>query len=95
MSGLKFEWDRAKAVDNFCKHRVSFEEAQTVFDDANRRTQYDHEHSAVEDRWRVVGFSAKLRLLSVVYTRRNETTIRIISARRATQAESSRYALEV
>ncbi|OYQ65637.1 hypothetical protein B9G53_06640 [Pseudanabaena sp. SR411] len=29
---MKFEWDNSKATANFKKHGVSFEEAQTVFD---------------------------------------------------------------
>ena len=34
--GLKFEWDRRKAVLNIKKHGVSFEEAATAFGDPGR-----------------------------------------------------------
>lgn len=90
MPELRFEWNDAKAANNLRKHKVSFEEATTVFDDADAWLQYDHEHSENEDRWRVVGLSGKGRLLSVIYTKRHET-IRIISARGANQAEEGRY----
>ena len=32
---MKFEWDSGKAASNLRKHGVSFEEARTVFHDAN------------------------------------------------------------
>ena len=30
---MQFEWDREKAKENFKKHKVSFDEAMTVFYD--------------------------------------------------------------
>jgi uncharacterized DUF497 family protein len=94
VGGLKFEWDPAKAAKNVRNHGISFDEARTVFDDPHVWVEYDGEHSRIEDRWRAIGFSNRLRLLSVVYTKRNETAIRLISARRATKAEGGRYAVE-
>ena len=94
MSEHRFEWDLEKAALNWRQHRVSFEEAKTVFGDPNARPQFDFTHSEVEDRWRVLGLSEKLRLLSVVYTKKDERTIRIISARRATKTEARSYAFE-
>jgi hypothetical protein len=91
LSELKFEWDPAKAAFSWGKHGVSFKEAQTVFDDPQLKREYDVKHAVVEDRWLVIGFSQRLRLISVAFTKRHET-IRIISARRATKAESGRYA---
>lgn len=91
MSQRRFEWDARKAAKNRRNHRVTFEEAETVFDDPNRLEEYDVRHSISEDRWLVIGLSVKLRLLAVAYTKRNETTIRIISARRANQAATRRY----
>jgi uncharacterized DUF497 family protein len=92
LNGLKFEWDPAKAASNLRKHGVSFEEAQTVFEDRNAKHEFDASHSSGEDRWRVLGLSNKLRLLSVIYAKKDEKTIRLISARRATKAEARRYA---
>ena len=94
MNELQFDWDAGKAATNVRKHGVTFGEARTVFDDPNARPRYDYEHSITEERWRVVGLSTKLRLLAVIYAKSNETTIRIISARRATKAETRGYALE-
>jgi uncharacterized DUF497 family protein len=91
LNGLQFEWDRAKAASNLRKHAVSFEEAETVFEDPNAWRQYDTSHSSDEDRWRVIGISMKLRLLSVIYLKADEKTIRLISARRTNQAEALRY----
>ena len=90
MNGRQFEWDRDKADANRRKHGVTFEEASTVFDDPNAWVEYDQSHSQDEDRWLVIGLSSRLRLLTVCYTKRNEK-IRLISAHRATKAETHRY----
>ena len=91
MHDLIFEWDEEKAVKNFQKHGVAFEEAITIFDDQFALWEFDIEHSVEEDREIIIGFSVKQRLLTTVYVERHEA-IRIISARKATAAESRRYA---
>jgi uncharacterized DUF497 family protein len=89
-----FEWDPRKATINVTTHRVRFEEAATVFDDGFRIEELDETHSTDrEERLRVLGLSSRLRMLLVIYAERDQT-IRIISARRATKAESLRYARE-
>ena len=93
MEGLTFTWDPTKAETNKNKHSVTFEEAQTVFYDENARLIYDPDHAETEDRFILLGFSARLRLLVVSHTyRADETLIRIISARRATRKEQRQYA---
>ena len=87
---LLFEWDRAKASRNIRKHRVSFEEAATVFGDPLSRTIEDPQHSAQEERFVTIGGSNQRRLLVVVHTDRGDT-IRIISARTATRRERKSY----
>jgi uncharacterized DUF497 family protein len=88
---LQFEWDVTKAAENLRKHRVSFEEARTVWNDRYRIVEVDAVHStSSETRLQVLGLCDKLRLLLVIFTARNET-IRIISARRATKDERRRY----
>ena len=95
MPELQFEWDEEKAALNRRKHRVSFDEAATVWNDPNRIVEPDLVHSTdQEQREQVLGLSEKLRLLVVIFTERNEA-IRIISARRANQAETRRYAGQV
>ncbi|MFU8832822.1 MAG: BrnT family toxin [Wenzhouxiangella sp.] len=92
MEGLKFSWDARKAAANLTKHRVSFEEAKTVFFDEHARLIPDPEHSEVEDRFILLGYSVRLRLLVVCHSyREREERIRIISARKATKPEQRQY----
>ena len=89
---MEFDWDSQKASSNKRKHGVTFEEAMTVWSDAQAVEFYDIRHSGDEDRYALLGISARSRLLCVVYTERHGDTIRIISARKATREESERYA---
>jgi uncharacterized DUF497 family protein len=92
MNEIRFEWDEAKNRDNLRKHRVSFEEAQTVFLDENAIRFFDPDHSADEDRFLMLGISYRLRVLVVCHCFRvNDSTIRIISARKADKAEEVDY----
>ena len=58
---LKFEWDRKKAVSNLSKHRVSFEEALTVFANSLARIFDDEDHSIEEQREIIIGHSSQSR----------------------------------
>lgn len=87
---LTFEWDNAKSELNKRKHRVSFEEAATVFGDPLSLTIDDPQHSQQEDRFVTAGESVQGRLLVVIHTERGER-IRIISAREATSRERRDY----
>ena len=87
---MKFEWNRQKAKNNVRKHRVSFTEAVTVFDDLLSIVISDPDHSDEEERWLLIGESNRLRLLVVIYTEKGNR-IRLISARRATKAERRTY----
>ena len=87
---LEFEWDQRKAASNRKKHRVTFEEAVTVFGDPLGAIFEDVTHSEKEHREIIVGHSAERRLLLVSFTER-EGRIRIISARRATPRERKDY----
>lgn len=92
MSDIHFEWNQAKAKSNLLKHGISFDEAKTVFLDENARVIGDPDHSEDEDRFIILGFSFKLRLLIVCYCcRENDKTIRIISSRKATRNEAKIY----
>ena len=87
---MQFEWDREKAKKNFRKHKVSFDEAMTVFYDPLSATFDDPDHSVGEQRYITIGYSSRSRLLVVSYAER-EKTIRIISARSATAHERKRH----
>lgn len=87
---MEFEWDKSKAASNLSKHGVSFDEAQTVFDDTLYIDFYDPDHSYNEHRYIIVGQSAQNRLLVISYTERGNV-IRLISARKATRKERETY----
>ena len=91
MNDIRFVWDSSKASLNKRKHGISFEEAQTVFYDENAIEYFDPDHSEDEDRFIMLGFSFKLRILVVCYCVRKGNTIRIISARKATRHEADNY----
>jgi uncharacterized protein len=92
MADIEFAWSPVKAAANKRKHHVSFGEAQTVFYDEEALLLDDPDHSEDEDRFILLGLSAKLRLLLVVHSYRDEDeTIRIISARKANTRERSMY----
>jgi uncharacterized DUF497 family protein len=87
---LTFEWDAEKAVGNLRKHRVSFEEAASVFNDLHATAYVDPDHSTSEKRCLTFGTSAQGRLLIVGYADRGER-IRIITARKVTRRERELY----
>lgn len=92
MEDIIFEWDENKNSINKQKHKVSFEEAKTVFEDSNALLIDDPEHSKEEERFIILGTSINANLLVVCHCyRQSETVIRIISARKATKSESKQY----
>lgn len=89
---INFEWDAAKASANLKKHRVSFEEAKSIFYDEFGVQFFDEEHSTDEERFLMLGMSSNAKLLIVCHCERERgQTIRIISARKATQRERTFY----
>ena len=68
---MLFDWDEEKAKSNLVKHGVTFDEATSVFDDPLFLTFGDPEHSLQEQRFLIMGESARGRLLVVSYTDRN------------------------
>ena len=89
-----FEWDEDKAKKNFVKHKVTFEEAQTVFYDENALLLADEEHSDDEDRFILMGMSSMMNTLLVCFCERGsekEEVIRIISSRKANKKETEQY----
>jgi uncharacterized protein len=78
---MDFTWDPKKSELNLKKHKVSFEEAVTVFYDPLAKTAHDPDHSNDEERFIIIGHSHK----------ENTETIRIISARKATKKEKKDF----
>ena len=91
--GMLFDWDSKKEKSNVKKHNVTFDEASTAFDDVNAIIDDDDDHVGDEDRFVLLGYSKKLRLLIVCHCYRgeNKEIIRIYSARKANQVERRRY----
>lgn len=91
----QFEWDEAKAVANERKHDLSFELASSIFYDPRLLTVADVEHSETEERWFSVGIARNGAVLAVIYLWSEADPavikIRLISARKATQAERRQY----
>ena len=90
-----FLWDPRKAIANFEKHRVSFEEAATIFADPEGLDWQDLTHSNHEIRYKRIGLSVERNIILAVYTIRRsqdaKETIRIISARPASRKERKAY----
>jgi uncharacterized DUF497 family protein len=92
MKTIEFFWDEKKFQQNLIKHKVSFEEAKTVFSDENARLVDDPDHSEDEDRFILIGLSFALKVLTVVHCYHdNDNNIRIISARKSTKNEERQY----
>ena len=91
-----FSWDPQKAIFNFQKHGVPFEEAATVFADPDGLEWDDPAHSQRELRVKRIGVSITGRVVLVVYTLRRgrdgKETVRIIGARQASRKERQAYA---
>ena len=85
---MQFEWDAKKAASNLRKHGVSFEDAETAFEDELGAYYPDTLH---ETRFVLIGYSKRRRLLYVVHSEVTAFTIRIISARKATKHEKAHY----
>lgn len=88
---MKIDFDPKKAADNLKKHKVPFEEAATCLLDSLALVRDDPDARS-EVRLVLLGMSHAGRLLVVCYTLRDEKTIRLISARRATKKEEKSYA---
>jgi len=92
MDSISFSRDDRKNLANQKKHRISFEEAQSVFFDEYAIEYYDPDHSESEDRFLMLGLNYQVQVLVVSYTLREDgTEIRIISARKATKKEQKAY----
>jgi uncharacterized protein len=87
---VDIEWDEGKNRLNQKKHRISFIEAATVFDDPLEMTILDPDHSESEYRFLSIGQSSSDRLLVVSYTER-AGKIRLINARKPTLGERRAY----
>ena len=95
MINYYFEWDFNKAKTNLTKHKISFEDATSVFRDENAISLSDEEHNDFEERWVTIGMDKVTRTLVVIHTivsiDEKSYNIRMISARKATKKEQKIY----
>ena len=90
---MKFVWDDLKNKTNQLKHKVSFETAKLVFEDPMQLNILDRSEGN-EERWQTIGLVNGVLLLLVAHTIRAtvaDEVVRIISARKATKAETKKY----
>ena len=87
---MVYEWDARKAKGNLRKHRISFEDAASVFLDPLALTFPDPDHSIGEEREITIGRSSKQQVVFVSHWRRGDH-VRIISARKTTRVERKQY----
>lgn len=88
---MKVEWDPAKNAENQDKHGLSFEDAAELFSSGRDYLEiFDAVHSALEDRFIAIGL-VRSGVIVIIWTEQDEDTIRIISARRATNRERLMY----
>ncbi len=87
---MVYEWDPKKAKANLRKHKVTFEEAASVFLDPLAITFPDPDHSGEEDREITINLTTKRRVIFVSHCRGGDRT-RIIGARRAARKERKQY----
>ena len=83
-------WNDIKNEINFQKHGISFEEAETIFNDPLIIVIDDPEHSYEENRYVAIGATCERRLVVVAYTIRNDESW-LISARMAEARERKKY----
>lgn len=92
MNNIKFEWDENKNIINQTKHKISFEEAKTVFYDDSAVLFDDPDHSLEEERFLILGTTLQEKICIVSHCYRGgDDVIRIISARKATKSERNVY----
>ena len=88
----RFDWEPVKARGNRQKHGITFEQAATVFNDPLAVSIPDADHGDTEQRWVTLGRTRNGTLLVISHTYReagtNEASVRIISARRATNTNA-------
>lgn len=88
---IEFEWSDVKAAANLRNHGVSFDEAETAFEDDLALIIPDEWHSDDEPREILIGYSVRRRLLFIAFIRRAVSRVRIIHARRADRLERIKY----
>jgi uncharacterized protein len=93
MAELIFEWDKKKNTANVRDHGIDFLDATLIFENPTIEAVDDREDYG-EVRYAALGLSGEM-VLHVVYSRRGENVLRIISARKANRDDAERYYREI
>ncbi len=86
---MQIAWDPNKAEINFKKHKIRFSDAEMVLYDPLAMTLEEHDIDN-EQRFVTTGTDSIGRIITIIYSYRSDT-IRLISARKATQTERKQY----
>ena len=86
---MRCEWDERKNKINIRKHGLDFSDAWEIFT-APMLTAPDDREDYGEDRWIGIGM-LRGRIVVIVFTERDEDTIRVISLRKALRHERTKY----
>jgi len=86
-----FDWNDSNIAKNWESHQVSHIEAEQVFFNHPLMVADDKKHSAKEKRWLLLGKTDADRQLTVIFTVRKKTLIRVISARDMSKKERVIY----
>ncbi|MDY7016567.1 MAG: BrnT family toxin [Cyanobacteriota bacterium] len=86
---MQFEWDEAKNLENIRKHKIDFVDVPSMFEGL-MLIELDERSGYGEDRWIGIGFLGN-GVAVVVWTERQQDTIRIISARKANRYERQQF----
>lgn len=87
---IQFDWDKGNKDKNWQKHQVTTDEAEEVFDNEPKFFFENTKHSDKEERPGLLGKTDGGRLLSVVFTVR-QNKIRVIMARDMSRKERRSY----
>jgi len=87
---MEFEWDEKKNSENIRKHGLDFTDARKVFQNPVF-VKLDDREDYGEDRWIGIGVMPNGIVVVFVFTEKDEETIRMISMRKATKNEHTRY----
>ena len=87
---MEFEWDEKKNSENIRKHGLDFTDARQVFQNPVF-VKLDDREDYGEDRWIGIGMMPNGIVVVFAFTEKDEETIRMISMRKATKNERTRY----
>ena len=90
---VSFQWDEGNADKNWNKHGITQAECEQAFFNLPFLVFDDSQHSQNEERFYALGRTDAGKGLFIVFTYRDQSLIRIISARRMTKTERNFYNL--